>query len=125
MSPLESHFCRLFLKARATPRMLRFSAMASLILILVSAGANAQNAPSWVGNLVLQNSTITADPTLTTPEAQGLGLKFELLYGMANAQDPQNIDNDVISVNTTSGTFVTPGVIGVAVRDMLPKATLV
>jgi len=124
MSPLESHFCRLFLKARATPRMLRFSAMASLILILVSAGANAQNAPSWVGNLVLQNSTITADPTLTTPEAQGLGLKFELLYGMANAQDPQNIDNDVISVNTTSGTFVTPGVIGVAVRDMLPKAKI-
>src|SRR5438477_4923649 len=121
MSPQESHFCRPFLKARATPRMLRFSVMASLFLILVSTCANAQNVPSWVGNLVLQNSTITADPTLTTPEAQGLGLKFELLYAMTNTQDPQNTDNDVISVFTTPAY---PAGIGVAVRDMLPKAKI-
>ena len=101
--------------------MLRFSVMASLFLILVSTCANAQNVPSWVGNLVLQNSTITADPTLTTPEAQGLGLKFELLYAMTNTQDPQNTDNDVISVFTT---LAYPAGIGVAVRDMLPKAKI-
>ena len=81
MTPQESHFCRRFLKARSTPRMLRFSLITSLILFLVSTGANAQNVPSWVGNLVLQHSTITADPSLTAAEAQGLGLKFELLYG--------------------------------------------
>ena len=121
MSPQESHFCRPFLKARAIPQMLRFSVMASLFLILVSTCANAQNVPSWVGNLVLQNSTITADPTLTTPEAQGLGLKFELLYAMTNTQDPQNTDNDVISVFTT---LAYPAGIGVAVRDMLPKAKI-
>jgi hypothetical protein len=124
MTPQESHVCRRFLKARATPRMLRFGLITSLILFFVSTGANAQNVPSWVGNLVLQNSTITADPSLTAAEAQGLGLKFELLYGMTNAQDPQNTDNDVITVLTTSGTFLTPGVIGVAVRDMLPKAKI-
>jgi hypothetical protein len=74
--------------------------------------------PSWVGHLLLGKSTITADPTLTAPEAQGLGLKFELLFAMMNNQDPQNFDNDVISVLTTTTD------IGVAVRDMLPNAKI-
>lgn len=76
-----------------------------------------QTVPSWVGNLLSENSTITADPTLTAPEAQGLGHKFELLYAMVNDQDPQNADNDTISVVTTP---VYPAGTGVAVRDMLP-----
>jgi hypothetical protein len=71
--------------------------------------------------LLLQNSTITADPTLTGPEAQGLGQKFELVFSMTNAQDPQNLDNDVISLST--GPFPS-NVIGVAVRNMLPGAKI-
>ena len=58
--------------------------------------------PSWIGHLVFGNSQTTADPTLTAPEAQGLGQKFELLFAMMNDQDPQNSDNDVISVVTTT-----------------------
>jgi hypothetical protein len=89
-----------------------------LALTILSTNANAQTAPSWVGNLLSENSTITADPTLTAPEAQGLGLKFELLYSMMNDQDPLNTDNDVISL------VATPTTIGVAVRNMLPGATV-
>ncbi len=43
---------------------------------------------------------------------------------MKNAQDPQNTDNDVISVFTTPGTFAAPEAIGVAVRNMLPGAKI-
>jgi hypothetical protein len=102
--------------------------MASLPILISPAAraqistASAQTVPSWVGNLLFKNSTITADPTLTAPEAQGLGQKFELLFSMVNNQDPQNSDNDVISVFTTQGTFAVPGAIGVAVRNMLPNA---
>ena len=97
----------------------------SVILVLsFPPAANAQTLPSWVGQLFLRNSTITADPSLTAPEAQGLGQKFELLYAMKNAQDPQNHDNDVISVLTTPGTTAAPGAIGVAVRNMLPGAKI-
>jgi hypothetical protein len=95
--------------------------LATLILVLLSPAANAQTVPSWVGNLLLRNSTITADPTLTAPEAQGLGLKFELLFAMMNDQDPQNPDNNVISVFTTTAY---PAGIGVAVRNMLPGAKI-
>jgi hypothetical protein len=119
MSAQESYLCHL-LNTRAVPRLLLFTLMAS-ILVLVSTAANAQTVPSWVGHLLLENSTITADPTLTAPEAQGLGLKFELLFAMVNNQDPQNVDNDVISVLTTTAY---PAGIGVAVRDMLPKAKI-
>jgi len=100
-----------------------------LMLAVVHSAANAQipTVPSWVGNLLLQNSTITADPAMTAPEAQGLGQKFELLFSMVNAQDPQNPDNDVTALNT--GPFVafpgTPnGTIGVAVRNMVPGAKI-
>lgn len=70
----KDYFCHL-LNTRVVPRLLRFSLMAS-ILVVVSTAANAQTVPSWVGNLLFM-----ADPTLTAPEAQGLGLKFELLVG--------------------------------------------
>lgn len=98
-------------------------------VLTVSVGymtAHAQTAalpaiPSWVGNLLFENSTITADPTLTAPEAQGLGQKFELLFAMINDQDPQNADNDTISVTTT---MAYPSGVGVAVRNMLPKARI-
>jgi len=43
---------------------------------------------------------------------------------MKNAQDPQNTDNDVISVLTTPGATAAPGAIGVAVRNMLPGAKI-
>jgi len=43
---------------------------------------------------------------------------------MKNAQDPQNTDNDVISVFTTAGTFSAPVAIGVAVRNMFPGAKI-
>jgi hypothetical protein len=94
---------------------------ASLILVSLLTPASAQTPPSWVGNLLLGNSTITADPTLTAPEAQGLGQKFELLFAMTNAQDPQNSDNDVIALNT--GLFPS-NAIGVAVRNMLPQVKI-
>lgn len=77
--------------------------------------------PSWIGHLVLGNSQTTADPTLTAPEAEGLGHKFELLFAMVNDQDPQNSDNDVISVVTTTAY---PAGAGVAVRDMLPEVKI-
>jgi hypothetical protein len=108
------------MQRRCFPFRLAISS-ATLILVLLSPAANAQTVPSWVGNLLLQNSTITADPTLTAPEAQGLGLKFELLFAMMNAQDPQNSDNDVIVVNTAP--FM-GNVIGAAVRNMLPGAKI-
>jgi hypothetical protein len=118
MFPRRSYSHHL-LKMKVTSRLLLFSSMASLILAFVYSVANAQIqvVPSWVGNLLFQNSTITADPTLTAPEAQGLGRKFELLFAMMNDQDPLNSDNDVISVVTTSAY---PAGIGVAVRNMLP-----
>lgn len=90
----------------------------SLSLALFPAAAHGQTAvPAWVGNLLNENSTITADPTLTAPEAQGLGQKYELLFSMMNDQDPQNADNDVISLVATPDPV---SGIGVAVRDMLP-----
>ena len=58
---------------------------------------------------------------MTAPEAQGLGQKFELLFAMVNEQDPQNFDNDAISVFTT--TAYSAG-IGVAERNMLPGAKI-
>jgi len=118
MSP-ESHF-RHLLDPRPGNRMLLFSMLALLMPVLVCTAANAQiqTVPSWVGNLLNENSTITADPTLTAPEAQGLGHKFELLFAMMNDQDPQNSDNDVISL------VATPTAIGVAVRDMLPDVKI-
>lgn len=101
-----------------------FPACTAILLFTTAAFLQAQTVstttvPSWVGNLLNQNSTITADPTLTAPEAQGLGQKFELLFAMMNDQDPQNSDNDVISVFTTQAI---PAGFGVAVRNMLPGA---
>src|SRR5258708_39052332 len=123
-----SRFRRL-LGSRAVPRLLLLSTLTSLVLIAVYTIAHAQmqTARSWVGHLLFGGSTITADPTLTAPEAQGLGQKFELLFSMVNAQDPQNGDNDVIALNT--GAFVAPpgapnATIGVAVRNMLPRAKI-
>ena len=112
---------RHFLSPRPVPRLLLVSLMTSLIVVLVFTTVNAQTVPSWVGQLLLQNSTITADPTLTAPEAQGLGLKFELLFAMVNDFDPQNADNDAISVVTSTAY---PAGIGVAVRNMLPRAKI-
>src|ERR1700722_17374465 len=107
MSARESYFSRLSMDTRIMHRLLLFSLMAFFpILISTAARAqistgSAQTVPSWVGNLLLQNSTITADPTLTAPEAQGLGQKFELLYSMMNDVDPLNADNDTISLVAT------------------------
>jgi len=117
-----SRFRRL-LGSGAVPRLLLLSTLTSLALIAVYtiAYAQMQAVPSWVGHLLFGDSTITADPTLTASEAQGLGQKFELLFSMVNAQDPQNVDNDVIALNT--GAFPS-NVIGVAVRNMLPKAKI-
>lgn len=122
MSPAESHF-RALSKSSKTTRIFLFTAIL-LGWSLLSSNANAQSLPAWVDQLLLHNSTITADPTLTAPEAQGLGLKFELMFSMMNDQDPQNPDNDTISVVTTAGTFAMPGAIGVAVRNMLPNAKI-
>src|SRR6266436_8930804 len=123
-----SRFRRL-LGSGAVPRLFLLSTLTSLVLIAVYTIAHAQiqTVPSWVGHLLFGDSTITADPTLTASEAQGLGQKFELLFSMVNAQDPRNVDNDVIALNT--GPFVpfpgTPnGTIGVAVRNMLPGAKI-
>ena len=58
-------FKRRFPSNSAVPRfMLSMSIMASLMLVLAVTAANAQiqDVPSWVGNLLLQNSTIAADP---------------------------------------------------------------
>jgi hypothetical protein len=116
---MKAYFCHL-LNTRVVPRLLLFSLMAS-ILVLIAVATIAQTVPSWVGHLLLGKSTMTANPTLTAPEAQGLGQKFELVFSMVNDQDPQNSDNDVISLTTGS---VGSNVIGVAVRNMLPRARI-
>jgi len=54
------------------------SLIAVIPVLTFPPAANAQTVPSWIGQLFLRNSTITADPSLTAPEAQGLGQKFEL-----------------------------------------------
>jgi hypothetical protein len=117
MSTKEECFCHL-LGRKTIARFAELGLMAWLVLVLLPSCASAQTAPSWVGHLLLENSQITADPTLTAPEAQGLGQKFELLFSMMNDQDPQNTDNDVISL------LATPNTIGVAVRNMLPGTTV-
>lgn len=117
MSVTESCICGRLRTTLSFP-LLAAVVITLLSLITFSTNANSQTAPSWVGNLLFENSTITADPTLTAPEAQGLGLKFELLYSMMNDQDPLNTDNDVISL------VAAPTTIGVAVRNMLPGATV-
>ena len=124
MSSTESDSCRAR-KHSAVIRLLILGLGILLSFAFLSSAAQAQTAlPAWVDNLLFHNSTITADPTLTAPEAQGLGLKFELLFSMMNDHDPQNPDNDTISVLTTAGTFENPGAIGAAVRNMLPKAKI-
>src|SRR5258708_12008429 len=89
-----SRFRRL-LGLGAVPRLLLLSAVTSPMLIAVYtiAYAQIQTVPSWVGHLLLGNSTIAADSTLTAPEAQGLVQKFELSFAMANAQNPHNVHN--------------------------------
>jgi hypothetical protein len=125
MSARESYFYGL-LNTRVVDRLLLFSLIVSILISTaasaqISTATSAQTVPSWVGNLLFENSKITADPTLTAPEAQGLGQKFELLFSMVNDQDPLNSDNDVISLTTGS---VGSNVIGVAVRNMLPNAKI-
>jgi hypothetical protein len=66
---------------KVTSRLLIVSGIATLlpvVIYVIAANAQTQAVPSWVGKLLLENSTITADPQLTAPEAQGLGHKFEL-----------------------------------------------
>ena len=116
----------LLLNSRIVHGLFLFSLIACIPLLPSTATAqisttSGQTVPAWVGNLLLKNSTITADPTTTAPEAQGLGLKYELLFAMVNNQDPLNLDNDVISVLTTPDY---PGGIGVAVRNMLPNTKI-
>jgi hypothetical protein len=124
MSPTESDSPRAR-KHSTIIHLLILGLGVSLSLALFPQVAQAQDAlPPWVDNLLFHDSAITADPTLTAPEAQGLGLKFELLFSMMNDQDPQNPDNDTISVVTTPGTFANPGAIGAAVRNMLPNAKI-
>jgi hypothetical protein len=97
------------------------STIAFAIVVLTWTAFAQIGVPSWIGHLVMGYSQTMADPTLTAPEAQGLGLKFELLFAMTNDQDPQNSDNDVISVVTTTAY---PAGVGVAVRDMLPQVKI-
>jgi len=87
MSKKESCFHSL-LNTKPLLRLLVIGGLTLLMLAVVHREANAQipSVPSWMGNLLLQNSTITADPAMTAPEAQGLGQKFELLFSMVNAQ---------------------------------------
>src|SRR5260370_37263676 len=115
-----SRFRRL-LGSGAVPRLLLLSTLTSLALIAVYtiAYAQTQAVPSWVGHLLFGSSTITADPTLTAPEAQALGPNFEILFAMTNAQDPQNSNNDVISIVTTTATLASPGASRVAALHML------
>jgi hypothetical protein len=70
--------------------------------------------PDWVGNLLNGATVFSADAASTQEELPGLGHKFELLFGMIDDQDPQNLTNDVISVLATATT------IGVAARNLPP-----
>ena len=87
-------------------------ALASMLAIVTA--ARAQLIPAWVGSLVNGMTTMSADPASTQEELPGMGHKFQLLFGMDNAQDPRNPTNDTIAVVTS------PTVIGAAVRDLPP-----
>ena len=91
----------------------------ALVALVPSGQAVNLDAPEWVGNLTLANHDLIAlsSHESTQEELPGLGHKFELLFAMQDDQDPQNVTNDVISLN--SGTPATPA-IGVAFRNLPP-----
>lgn len=72
--------------------------------------------PDWVGQLFLSNTNLfsMSNDDSTHEELPGMGHKFELLFAMMDDHDPQNLTNDVISVDTTGGN------IGVAFRNTPP-----
>ena len=88
--------------------------MAGVLLILGAIIAYGQIIPSWVGSLVSGLDPMTgADPS-TPSLTDSVGFKFELYYSAQDASDPQNVTNQVISMDTTGGA------IGVALRKLNP-----
>jgi len=102
-----------------SPRVWFTSLAAGAAVCLAWSSASAQMGigpavPSWVGSLTLGVSSLSSDGAGAEEELPGLGHKFELYFGMDDAQDPLNVTNDVVTVDTTGG------VIGVALRNLPP-----
>ena len=74
--------------------------MAGVLLILGAIIAYGQIIPSWIGSLVSGLDPMTgADPS-TPSLTDSVGFKFELYYSAQDASDPQNVTNQVISMDT-------------------------
>jgi len=91
----------------------------AVLLMARSGQAQLGGVPSWIGQLMLADADLFFASTSagTQEELPGLGHKFELLFAMMDADDPQNLTNDVISVLTTTAY---PAGIGVAFRNTPP-----
>lgn len=62
---------------------------------------SASDVPAWVGNLIFGSTHLESTNPEAKEELPGLGHKFELFGGMHDAQDPENLTNDVITIDTT------------------------
>ena len=86
-------------------------------LFLPTGSINAQlggGPPFDPAALLLATTAIASENPEAQEELPGLGHKFELYFSMEDSKDPQNLTNDVISVDTTDGA------IGVAYRKLPP-----
>ncbi len=92
----------------------RLPVAAAALLLIGVVVAYGQIVPSWVGSLLMGTDPLTgADPSSPTV-TDSIGFKFELFYTAADAADPQNPTNQVITMDTTGGA------IGVALRKLNP-----
>jgi hypothetical protein len=99
---------------RLLPVLVAVAVIALSIQMMPIAQSLAPAAPSWIGALVLGMDPLVGADASSPSVTDALGFKFELYYAAVDAQDPQNLTNQVISMDTTGGA------IGVALRKLNP-----
>ena len=70
--------------------------------------------------LVANNAVQLNDPEGAKEELPGLGHKFQLFFAMVDDEDPDNMTNDVISLETAFISTTVPAPIGLAFRNFPP-----
>src|SRR5690349_11465214 len=94
--------------------MKRTVVISTALLVLGITVPRAQDLASATGTLLFGTTVLQTNSASTQEELPGLGHKFELLGGMRDDKDPDNLTNDTISIDTTGG------VIGLAFRELPP-----